>query len=117
MKAISKLISVVLILALCMSIFTVSAFAQEPVIVIGDTLDMTDGDPAEAVEDNSSDSLPGTIANAPADSSVKVATFKELEDALKAQNPAITLTAKVSVAGPLTLDYAVKLNLGGKGPC
>ena len=46
MKAISKLISVVLILALCMSIFTVSAFAQEPVIVIGDTLDMTDGDPA-----------------------------------------------------------------------
>ena len=29
MKAISKLISVVLILALCLSIFTVSAFAQD----------------------------------------------------------------------------------------
>ena len=43
MKAISKLISVVLILALCLSIFTVSAFAEEkPVVVIGDTLDLTD---------------------------------------------------------------------------
>ena len=35
MKATSKLISVVLILAMCLSLFTVSAFADGPAIVIG----------------------------------------------------------------------------------
>ena len=119
MKAISKLISVVLILALCLSIFTISAFAEEkPVVVIGDTLDLTDDntektDPVIPVD--SENPPEDKKADAPADGSVKVAVFDELDAALKAHAPAITLTAKVPVTGPLTLDYAVKLNLGGTG--
>ncbi len=119
MKAISKLISVVLILALCLSIFTISAFADEkPVVIIGDTLDLTDDntEKTDPVNLDEPENPPAEKkADAPADDSVKVADYAGLDAALKAQAPAITLTAKVPVAGPLTLDYAVKLNLGGKG--
>ena len=106
MKAISKLISVVLILALCLSIFTVSAFAEEkPVVVISDTLDLTDDDTEKTDPDDPDDPENPSEekkADAPSDGSVKVADFAELDAALEAHAPAITLTAKIPVTGPLT---------------
>ena len=134
MKATSKIISVVLILAMCLSIFTVSAFAEQTTIITApmeneanEAVITTDGsynggseseedDDLAMAENVDENSLAVTNVNvAPADGSVKVADYAGLDAALKAKAPAITLTAKVPVAGPLTLDYAVKLDLGGQG--
>ena len=49
MKATSKLISVVLILAMCLSLFTVSAFADNPTIIIGGSVENEIGGGSGAV--------------------------------------------------------------------
>ena len=136
MKATSKLISVVLILALCLSMFTISAFAENNVITApleasklvtgnaytGNGYGQVDPDQVEAqnetqnaTQDNEPETSETAEAVSVADGFVEVATAADLQAALKAKSANIRLTAPIEWAGVLTLDYDVTIDLGGQG--
>ena len=126
MKATSKLISVVLILAMCLSLFTVSAFAAGPsVIVIPQNNDL-DGDavinesgtligsgaaleePATVSADN------GVAAAAPAVPTVAAVSSADDLLAAAAKGGEIKLTDNIDMTMPLTLVAGTTLDLNGK---
>ncbi len=140
MKATSKIISVVLILAICLSLFTVSAFADNTTIVApmersnnsgsgkvveynyrgegyGQPEPGQEADQGEVKEDAQSKAeepaqKDEVVVN---DASVAVATVAELQKALEEKAANISLTAQIDWDGVLNLDYDVKIDLGGKG--
>ena len=130
MKATSKLISVVLILAMCLSMFTVSAFAANNTITV--TAPLENGKvagnsyrgSAAGQANQSTDQDNGQSENQkPADENkpvvsegfVEVATAAELQSALASEVSKIQLTEQVDWAGVLELNYDVAIDLGGKG--
>ena len=138
MKATSKLISVVLILALCLSMFTISAFAAGPLVIQGGSVEdsklvtgnaytgngygQADPDQVEAqnetqnaTQDNEPETSETAEAVSVADGFVEVATDADLQAALEAKSANIRLTAPIKWAGVLTLDYDVTIDLGGQG--
>ena len=127
MKATSKLISVVLILALCLSMFTVSAFAQTVVTapmeeggrVAGNSYTGGGYGQKEVNQSNDKDNVQEPVEKnvvAPVDIGfVEVATADELKAALEADSANIRLTAQIAWVGVLNLDKDVKIDLGGKG--
>ena len=132
MKATSKLISVVLILAMCLSLVTVSAFADGPVIVApmeggngnggkvveynyrGEGYGQPDPEEAAAADQNVEEDSEETPAPVVDSAAVEVATAAALQEALYAKAASIVLTEQVDWAGVLNLDYDVKIDLGGK---
>ena len=140
MKATSRIISVVLILAICLSLFTVSAFADNTTIVspmersnssgsgkvveynyrgegYGQPEPGHEADQAEVKEDAQSKTEESAqkdevVVN---DASVAVATVVELQKALEEKAANIRLGAQIDWVGILNLDYDVKIDLGGKG--
>ena len=127
MKATSKLISVVLILALCLSAFTVSAFAAVPVTggdaskVFGGyhpgvrqpvAVDKADADDAQAETPEESAEKEEVVVK---DGVTAVASAEELQAALDAKSGTIQLTKRIDWVGSLDLDYDVTIDLGGKG--
>ncbi|MBR0159707.1 MAG: hypothetical protein IJQ02_00215, partial [Oscillospiraceae bacterium] len=127
MKATSKLISVVLILALCLSMFTVSAFAAVPVTggdaskVFGGyhpgvrqpaVVDDADADDAQAETPEESAEKEEVVVK---DGVTAVASAGELQAALDAKAASIQLTEQIDWVGSLELDYDVTIDLGGKG--
>ena len=129
MKATSKLISVVLILALCLSIFTISAFAENTVITAplengkvvgnsyrGSAAGQTDPDTIvldDVMKDNQDNDV---VPEAPtSDGFSDVATAEELQAALNSNTANIRLTEQIEWVGVLNLDYNVAIDLGGKG--
>ena len=117
MKATSKLISVVLILALCLSIFTVSAFAEPKIAeqgADGSTIIIGSGTEEEIEGEGGEDIIPA-ITSGGAPEVTKVGpneTDTKLADALK-ENAVIELTGSITVNGSLSLPAGVKINLGG----
>jgi len=111
MKATSKLISVVLILALCLSIFTVSAFADAKVIESNDGGDIIAVFDSEESTESEVTTLPTTTSNG-APEVTKVGPDDNLADAVN-KSANIELTGPVSVNGPLTVPAGVTINLGG----
>ena len=127
MKATSKLISVVLILALCLSVFSVSAFAATTVTggdaskVFGGyhpgvrqpaVVDEADADDAQAETPEESAEKEEVVVK---DGVTAVASAEELQAALDAKSASIQLTEQIDWVGPLGLDYDVTIDLGGKG--
>ena len=115
MKATSKLISVVLILALCLSIFTISASAavydqkdeNGNVIAVFDSGEETEDIEVEGIPlQNTSGGAPEVTKVGPNE------TVTKLTDALK-ENAVIELTGSVTINGSLSLPAGVKINLGG----
>ena len=124
MKATSKLISVVLILALCLSIFAVSASAEiiipsedgTTVLNGGSLNEVTNGEGGETF-------LPPTTNNvAPEVTVVEVDSAEKLGEALRNGALSIKLTNSFTVEGPLnlgavTIDFNnCTLTVNGKGP-
>lgn len=118
MKATSKLISVVLILALCLSIFTISASAEvilpsnaedgSPVVVYGGSVE----EEGNGV-DNEISASALTNGSAPAIAVAEVATPAELDKVLKEGASSIKLSDSFTYEGSLTLG-AVTIDFGGK---
>ena len=113
MKATSKLISVVLILALCLSIFTISASAD---VVIGTSEEVTysgsgddggEGLGLPAGTNDKNDAPAGTAAT------VEVATAADLDKELKDGANSIKLMDSFTYEGPLTLG-AVTIDFNNK---
>ena len=113
MKATSKLISVVLILALCLSIFTISASAD---VVIGTSEEVTysgsgddggEGLGLPAGTNDKNDAPAGTAAT------VEVATAADLDKELKDGATSIKLMDSFTYEGPLTLG-AVTIDFNNK---
>ncbi len=133
MKATSKLISVVLILALCLSVFTVSAFAAVPVTggdaskVFGGyhpgvrqpaVVDEADADDAQAETPEKAAEKEEVVEEKDVvvkDGVTAVSSAEELQAALDAKAASIQLTEQIDWVGSLELDYDVTIDLGGKG--
>ena len=114
MKATSKLISVVLILALCLSIFTVSAFAEPKIAeqgADGSTIIIGSGTEEEIEGEGGEDTIPA-ITSGGAPEVTKVGPNDDLVSALK-ENAVIELTGPVKVNGSLTVPAGVTIDLAG----
>ena len=113
MKATSKLISVVLILALCLSIFTISASAD---VVIGTSEEVTysgsgdDGGEGLGLPAGTNDKIDAPAGTA---ATVEVATAADLDKELKDGATSIKLMDSFTYEGPLTLG-AVTIDFNNK---
>ena len=120
MKKTSKLISVVLILALCLSIFTVSASAEiiEPdadgTTTINGGMLNENGEVIveEEGEKENAEAQTSQVPNAGAPETVKVGPNDDLADAVK-KGTVIELTGSVKVNGSLTVPAGVTIDLAG----
>ena len=126
MKATSKLISVVLILAMCLSLFTVSAFAEQTTIVIGgpvggpiggssgtvasDTYIGSGYGEADSADTTATQSVAAPAASVPTVASVSTAA--ELAAAV-ANGGDIQLANDIVVNAPLVFNAATTLDLKG----
>lgn len=130
MKATSKLISVVLILALCLSVFTVPAFADSTVTITAPaesgkvTGNTYKGSAAgQASVQDGQNNVQADVQNRPAEANnavigddvTVVANALELQVALESRAASIQLSEQIDWVGSLVLEYDVSIDLGGKG--
>ena len=122
MKASSKLISVVLILALCLSMFTVSAFADYPGVVtapIGGPAAIIDSDSASFGADDEAYSADKTatqsvVGTASAEPTVATVSTEAELVAAAAKGGEIRLANDIVMSAPLVFNAATILDLNGK---
>ena len=124
MKATSKLISVVLILAMCLSLFTVSAFAAGPSVIImpmeGDELDASQGttydfgaDAGMTVSSTENTADSGSVPTTTVPAVVDVHNAAELA-AAAVNGGEIRLADSIVMNAPLVFNTKTVLNLNGK---
>lgn len=135
MKASTKILSMLLILAMCLSLMSVTAFAEGPIVIIasGDPAPAEETEPAQEpatepekdpVKENEEQKPEESLGFTPAENTVAVINIKSdkrvekasLREAIEAapEHATITLVKDTELTGSLTLVKDVKLDLKGK---